>query len=178
VLRSQFATAVIADEKWVENAAQILGRTFAYTRPEALWLGLVRVFNQEIGVTLSRAAELADEALRHDAHSSPVKIGHKENGSAGVVIDLARFHSTHAAALSTAVTFGGTRRRGRKPANRKGKTSILARAAAYGVDLDLLREGLSMSPRERLEQLDANAAFVSELRRSARSLRKSQTNRP
>jgi hypothetical protein len=177
MLRSQFATAVLADEKWVENAAWILRRTFRYTPVETRWLGLVRVFNQEIGVTLARAAELADEALRYKLDSRSVTLGCKDGGDAGVVIDLARFHSTHAAALSTALTLGGTRRRGRKPATRKGITSILARAADYGVDIDLLREGLKMSPRERLERLDANAAFANELRRSTKSPPTSPPNR-
>lgn len=162
--RAQFAMAVLADEKWVENAIRLLGRRATYTAENARWLGLVRVFNQEIGVTLSRAAELADEALRHGPHGGTVVVGRKEGSSAGVSIDLDRFHSTYAAALSVAIDLGGPLRRGRPRATIRRKAGALERAAAYGVDVDLLREGLRLSVHERFHRLDKNAAFVNELR--------------
>jgi hypothetical protein len=162
--RSQFAMAVLADEKWIENASRLLGRQFGYTAAEARWLGLVRVMNQEVGVTLSRAAELADEALRRDVNEGPVVVGQTGEGGAGVSVDIARFHSTYAAALSAAIELGGARRRGRRRTNLERKTDALERAEDYGVDIDLLREGLRFSPRERLEQVDANAAFARAIR--------------
>lgn len=45
----------------------------------------------------------------------------------------------------------------------------LARAEEYGVDLSSLREGLHDSPAERLERLDQNAAFISEMRDGVRA---------
>jgi len=155
--------AVLADEKWVENASRLLDKQFRYTAAEARWLGLVRVLNQEVGVTLLRAAELADEALRHSPDEGSVIVG-RAGGSAAVSIDLARFHSTYAAALSAALDLGGARRRGRRRATLPQKTRALDRAAQYGVDVDLLREGLRLSPRERLQQLDDNAAFIKAIR--------------
>jgi hypothetical protein len=163
--RAQFAMAVLADEKWVENAIRLLGRRTTYTAEAARWLGLVRVFNQEIGVTLSRAAELADEALEHKAHAGTVTVGRKEGSSAGVSIDLDRYHSTYVAALSAAIDLGGPLRRGRPRATVRRKASALERAAEYGVDIGLLREGLKLSVRERFHQLDENAAFINELRK-------------
>lgn len=162
--RSQFALAVLADEKWVENAGRILGRKLRYTAAEARWIGLVRVLNQEVGVTLSRAARLADAALRHAPGEGIVILGQTEGGSAGVSVDMSRFHSTHAAALSVAMDMGGGRRRGRPRAETRGKAGALESAARYGVDVDLLREGLRLSVSERLEQLDENAAFINAIR--------------
>jgi len=161
--RSQFALAVLADEKWVENAGRLLERRLRYSVEEARWLGLVHVLNQEVGLTLARSAALADETLKHPMTGGSVVVGRTENGSAGVSIDLGRFYSTHAAAFSAALYMGGSRRRGRRSTTpaRKG---FLKRAERYGVDIDLLRAGLHLSPRKRLEQLDENAAFISALR--------------
>ncbi len=166
--RSQFALAVLADEKWVENSARLLGLRLRYTTAEALSLGLVRVLNQEVGLTLAKAADLAKEALEHAPATERAIVGRKEHGSAGVAVDLARYHSAHGAALSAAMELGGARRRGRP---RRGGTTravgdAIARAAEYGVDIDLLREGLRLSPRERLALANENAAFVNELRPS------------
>ena len=155
--------AVLADEKWVENAGRLMDRHFRYNAAEARWLGLVRVLNQEVGLTLIRAAELADEALRYAPDEGSVIVG-RTGGSAAVAIDLARFHSTYSAALSAALDLGGARRRGRPRATLPQKTRMLERAAQYGVDLDLLREGLRLSPGERLQRLDDNAAFINAIR--------------
>jgi hypothetical protein len=158
--------AVLADEKWVENAAMLLRRRLRYTADEARWLGLVRLLNQEVGLTLFRASQLADEALKHSPgnDTKTVVVGRVENGSAGVSIDLPRFYSTYAASLSAALDMGGPRRRGRRSAS-SGKKGAVERATRYGVDTDLLREGLRLSPRERLERLDENAAFINAIRR-------------
>lgn len=161
--RSQFALAVLADEKWVENAARLLNRRLRYNAGEARWLGLVRLLNQEVGLTLSRADQLADEALKHPMSEASVIVGRGENGSAGIWIDLARFYSTYAAALSAALDMGGARRRGRRRTNPAPK-GRLERAERYGVDIGLLRAGIHLSPRIRLEQLDENAAFISAIR--------------
>jgi hypothetical protein len=153
-----------ADEKWVENAGRLLGKRLRYTPEEAVWLGLVRLLNQEVGLPLFRAARLADEALGHRPSERWVVLGQNESGSAGVSIDIARFYSSHLAALSAALDMGGPRRRGRRRA--REKKGAVERAAQYGVDIDLLREGLRLSPRERLERLDQNAAFINAIRRT------------
>ena len=166
--RSQFAAAIQADEKWVENATHLLRRRFAYTAAEARWLSLVRVMVEDIGLTLARSAEVADEALRLDPREEKAIVAANDS-SVGVAIDLARFHSTYAASLSAALDLGGPRRRGRPRARVKQRARVLKRAEEYGLDLDLLREGLRMSPAQRLENLDENAAFI----RAARQSRKS-----
>jgi hypothetical protein len=175
--RSQFAMAILADEKWVENAARLLNRRLRYSADEARWLGLVRVLNREVGLTLFRAAEFTDEALRHAPDEGRVVVGGTEGGTAAISIDMARFYSTYAAALSAALELGGGRRRGRPRGVVKKKAPALSRAAQYGVDIDLLREGLRLSPGERLQQLDENAAFITAIRPKGKASRASLRER-
>ena len=92
--RSQFATAVMASEKWVENAARLLNRKFRYTKEESVWLGLVRELNFEVRLPLSRAAEVADEALGSVREEGHVVVGQSEGSSAAIVIDMPRFRSS------------------------------------------------------------------------------------
>ena len=162
--RSQFAMAVMADEKWIENAARILNRRLKYSLAESVWLGLVRMLTQELQVSLARAAELADQALGLPEGCNTGVVAEREDGNTAIVIDMARFRSSHAAALSTALTLGGARRRGRQRTQSKRKSAALERASRYGVDLDLLREGLKLSVAERLERADENAGFITSMR--------------
>lgn len=182
--RSQFSRVVNAGEKWVENSVRLLGRHLTYTPGEAKWLGLVRVLNNDLGIPLARSAVLAAEALKHPVGSRAVPVGRDDGSAAGIVIDLARYHSGYAAAISAALNLGGGRKRGRRSSVLKGSRGAkhgsavrertvnstawdaLSRAAAHGIDLGGLREGLRMSPGERLQRLEENAAFISELRRS------------
>lgn len=161
--RAQFAHAAMAGEKWVENAIRLLGRKVRYSRQWARWLALVRVFNQEIGVTLTRAAELADEAVELPEGTGAVTLGRGSSFDAGITIDLARFDSAFAASLSAALTLGDPKKRGRRADS--GKRSAVQRAAEYGVDIGLLEAGLKMTVHERLTAADENAQFIVELRR-------------
>ena len=162
--RSQFAAAVRADDKWVENAARTLDRRLEYTPAEARWFGILRVLTRELGISIGRAAELADDALRQPPETRALPLAESDDGAASVVIDLARYHSTFTAALSAALNHGGPRRRGRAPVKSSRVREPVARARAYGVDESLVREALERSPAERLARLDANAAFLSALR--------------
>lgn len=166
--RAQFAAAVRADEKWVENASLLLKRRFAYTAAEAHWLSLVRVLVEEVGLTLARSVHVADKALQLESSERKAVIADQDS-TAGVAIDLARFHSTFAASLSAALDIGGPKRRGRTRARAKGKSIALQRAAEYGVDIDLLREGVRLTPQQRLQHLDENAAFLSAIRKKRES---------
>lgn len=168
--RSQFAMAIGADDKWVENSARLLRKRLKYTPPESVWMGLVRVFNQEVGLTLARSDELAREALGIEPRASTVLLGQTDRGIARISVDLARYRSSHAASLSAALELGGEKRRGRpRPIKLGGgKRSVLDRAARYGVDIDLLREGLKIPVAERLKIADQNAAFVAEMQQDMR----------
>lgn len=163
--RAQLAYAAGADEKWVENTARLLCHRLAFTPDEARWLGLVRLLRRELGIPVSRSATLAREALRHPPSSRAVVLAATSDGSASVVVDLARYYSSFAVRLSTALINGSPSRRGRPAARRRsGPRGALAAAAEYGVDLSLLREGLRLTPAERLERLDADAAFLAAIR--------------
>ncbi|MEO8575459.1 MAG: hypothetical protein ABI556_02105 [Gemmatimonadales bacterium] len=166
--RSQFAMAVMADEKWIENTGRLLNRRLNYSVAESVWLGLVRMLTQELQVPLNRAAELADEALGLPDGCTTGVVAERADGNTAIVIDMARFRSSHTAALSAALTLGGARRRGRQRVQSKRKSDVLEKASRYGVDVGLLREGLKLSVGERLQRADENAAFIRSMR-TARS---------
>ena len=163
--RAQFGHVVGADEKWVENTARTLDRRLDYTPMEARWLGIVRILMRDFAITATRAAELADEVLRHPPATRSLQLPGDADGVAVLSLDLARFNSSFAAALSAALHHGGPRRRGR-PSNRgrPGKRDAVAAAERHGVDVSLLRTALAKSPSERLATLDANAAFLAAIR--------------
>lgn len=164
--RAQFARAVRADEKWVENAARQLGRQLAYTPAEARRMGLVRVLARDFGIPLVRADALAETALRHSPETRALALVEATDGSAVLVLDLARYHSTFGVALSTALHHASPRQRGRpRTTPRARRRDPVAVAASHGVDLTLLRESLRHTPAERLASLDENAAFAAALRR-------------
>lgn len=168
--RSQFAMAVGGEEKWVENAARLLKKRLKFTPMESVWLGLVRVFNQEVGLSLARSDALAREALGVRPRPSTHVLGITEGGLAGISVDMARYESSHAASLSVALELGGEKRRGRPRPIKSGRAreATLDRAAQYGVDIGLLREGLKIPIAERLKIADENAAFVEQMRRGMR----------
>jgi hypothetical protein len=164
--RSQFAAAVRADEKWVENTARVLGRQLAYTPQEARYFGIVRLLANQFGIPVARAARLADEAIEQPPDSHTYVLDESADGSAALLLDLSRYHSGFAAALATALHRGGPRRAGRPVSVREQerKYDRIGAAERHGVDISLLRQSLTQSPAERLARLDANAAFLRSLR--------------
>jgi hypothetical protein len=166
VTATQFALAVRADSKWVQNAARILGARFRYTIAEVRWLGLVRILNREFSTPLVEAGRLATVALRLPPDTRELRLLESDDGSAAIVLDLARYHSSFAASLSAALTLGTPRRRGRRADSSDG--NAIERARKFGVDLGLLRSSLALTPTERLARLDSNARFIASLREGGR----------
>lgn len=164
--RTQFAKSVNAAEKWVENTAAFLKRQkMAYTPEEACWFGLVRLFTRDFEIPVARAATLADRSLRESPAIRAVHLAASEDESAVLVLDLARYYSSFTARLSAALHHTGPARPGRPESSaRHRERDPIVRAEAYGVDLTLLREGLRLSPAERLARLDANLTFLRSLR--------------
>lgn len=163
--RAQFARSVDADEKWVENSAALLNRRMAYTPQEACWFGLVRLLTRNFEIPVARAATLADRALGESPAARAVHLAGSEDESTFLVLDLARYYSSFTTRLSAALHHAGPARLGRpRSSARRRERDPIARAEAYGVDLTLLREGLRLSPAERLSRLDANVAFLRALR--------------
>jgi hypothetical protein len=154
----QFATAVGAPKRWVQNAFQALGLPAVYTEPLARRLAFARTVKEACGMPLRRAFPLAEEALaRWPAHRT---WEHRDpDGAVRVVIDLERFLSDYAVRLSLSRTYYAEKRRGRP---RKRKLRGIALAKWYGVDVSLLVESLKRTPEERLRLLDeAVEAFKS-----------------
>ena len=172
--RSQLALSVGADEKWVENTTYLLGLSTDYTAARVTWLGLVRVFNQDLGLPLPRAAALATEALQHDPSIRELKIGSSDISDASFILDLARYHSSRNTARSAALVLGGALKRGRPV--RKVSRDPLRRARDYGIDVDALRIGLTDSVTTRLERLEQNVQFVGAMRQRHPAVSRSGRN--
>lgn len=158
----QFALAVRADSKWVQNTARLLGKRFRYTIAEARWLALVRILNRDFSIPLDDAGRLATSALRFPPDTRELRLLESGDGSAAIVLDLARFHSSFAASLSAALMLGTPRRRGRRAQRADG--DAIASARKLGVDIDLVRASLALTPDERLARLDSDARFIAALR--------------
>jgi hypothetical protein len=160
----QFAAAVGASPKWIQNTSRLLKRAFRHTPEEARWLRLVRLLQERFDLSLARAAELAAQALAAPASERPVRLSATPDDSAELLIDVARCDSSFAAALAAALTFHGPKQRGQGRWTRPRRGNMLRAAEAHGVDLSLLRASLALTADERLRRLDENAAFVRSLR--------------
>ena len=156
----QFATAVGAPRRWVQNAFQALRLPAEYSEPLARRLAFARAVKEACGMPLRRAFPLAEAALaRWPAHKTwELK---DPDGAVRVVLDLERFLSDYAVRLSLSRTFYGEKRRGRP---RKRGLRGIALAQWYGVDVTLLVESLKRTPEERLRQMDDLREFFAHAR--------------
>jgi hypothetical protein len=154
----QFATAVGASRRWVQNAFQALGLPPEYTEDLARRLSFARVLKEACGTPLRRGFPLAAPALARWPAERSWDL-READGSARVTVDLERFLSDYAVRLSLSRTWYAEKRRGR-PWKRRG----VALAKWWGVDLTLLDESLKRTPAERLERLDEAVAFFKSMR--------------
>ena len=160
---AQFAIALGADPKWVQNAGAALGRQLRYTPEEARRLGLARMIQGATGMPLQRADEVAAFVLASHEQVRQVVV-ESADGSVQLTIDLARYESTFGARLALARR-EQPERRGRPP--RRGGDP-LARASEFGIDISLLRSNLQRTPEERLRNAGENAELVRRLREARR----------
>jgi hypothetical protein len=154
--KRQFAAAVGATEKWVDNASRILARRFSRTETEARWLGLVRTISRAFDMSLQRAGELATEALHFDPHSPPSTIGLSGDGALAIVIDVQRYHSWFSLALAAALLDARYHKGPRPPQfPRRARTraAILMVASASGVNMSRLHGLAIASPAARMSTL-------------------------
>ena len=159
---SEFAIAVGASPKWVQNAAAALGRPLDYGEAEALRLGLARMIHETVGTPLLRAHEIAGDALTTDGDGPRVLL-ESPDGSVQVTIDVARYRSTFGARLAVARR-EQPQRRGRPPHPSRGP---IATAREYGIDISLLQSNLLRTPEERIRLAGANAEFIARIRGKA-----------
>lgn len=159
---AQFAVAVGADPKWIQNAIVTLGLPLAYGEVEARRLGLARVINATAGMPLKRAYHLAGQALE-SAAASKLLIAESSDGSAQVTVDVPRFLSTFAARLAAA------RRHLPQSAGRPRVQAIdpIEAARDYGIDISLLQSNLARTPEQRLRIAGRNSEFLSRIRGKA-----------
>jgi hypothetical protein len=154
----QFATAVGASRRWVQNAFQALGLPPEYTEGLARRLAFARVLKEACGMPLRRGFPLAARALARWPAERSWDL-RQTDGSVRVTIDLERFLSDYAVRLSLSRSWYAEKRRGR-PWKRRG----VALARWWGVDLTLLDESLKRTADERLKRLDENVEFLRSLR--------------
>ncbi len=157
----QFAYALGAPTKWVQNTWAVLGLDPIYGEAELWRLALVRLLDRAMEVPLKQAYAMALEATPHAGLGRVMELRLVEEGALDVSVDWARFSSTVLAGLSRARTQYQERPRGRP---RKEQLHGIAAARAYGIDIGLLRASLRRSPAERLRALDEDLAFVQRLR--------------
>ena len=156
----QFATAVGAPRRWIQNAFQALGLPAQYSEPLARRLAFAKAVKEACGMPLRRAFPLAEEALARWPDHKTWEL-READGAVRVVLDLERFLSDYAVRLSLSRTFYAEKRRGRP---RKRKLRGIALAKWYGVDVSLLVESLKRTPEERLRQLDEAREFFTKAR--------------
>lgn len=154
----QLAIVAGSSTKWIKNAEMLLGISFPRTPNGTVGVGLIHELHSELDLPLSAARDIAHTVLATSGRASDVLA--LSSGSVRLSIDLNRYRSTFNARLSRALVLGGPKRRGRPTTAASG---ALAGAAAHGIDLDLLRDSLRLTPAERLARLEANAAFVGAL---------------
>ena len=158
----EYAVAVGAPKRWVQNARAALGERGPYTEDGARRLAFAKAVKEACGMPLRAAYPLAGEALA----SWPAQRSwsyQPDNAAASVSVDLERFLSDYAARLSLSRSFYAERRRGR-PRKRRG----VALAKWYGVDVTLNEESLELTPAQRLARLEGAVDFILKARGALR----------
>jgi len=166
--RAQFAEAIGVPEKWVHNAAATLGRRLPYTIPSARRLAVARIIQTGMSLPLPVAYRLAPVVLAEAAGVGSLVSAHSSDAAVSLTVDLAHVLSAFAVRLARALQSTPRRAGRRRTIGRgTGPADARARAKAYGVDLSLIDANLRRTPDERLRAHEANAAFVTALRRRA-----------
>ncbi|WP_325312467.1 hypothetical protein [Longimicrobium sp.] len=156
---AQFALAVNADTKWVQNASAGLGVYLAYSEGDARRLGLAKVIHETAGTPLRAAWEMAGPALAADP-SAPIVSAESGDGSVRVAVDVDRYLCTFTAWLSRAYLHE-PRRRGR-PAVRERAPALSAES--FGLDVSLIAANMRRPLAERLREADDAAELMNRFR--------------
>jgi len=160
---NQLGIAAGAETKWLLNSSALLGRSLTPTRSNARWWGLVKLLEQAFDLPLAVAAKAATRALAERNDGGRAGALEDPSASACMTVDLSRYDSILLARLSRARVRETPKRRGRRALN----PDPVAAAAAYGIDIGLIRSSLARTPGERLAMLDQNARFLRHIGRRA-----------
>jgi hypothetical protein len=158
----QYAVAVGAKPRWVQNARAVLELRGGYTARSARILGLARELSESMDIPLVRAYALARTALA----AWPAErrwIEESVDGAIRLEIDIERYLSVFSTRLSLALTSYAERTRGPRSRRRDPITA----AREYGHDPTLLELSARMSPAQRLRRLDGMSEFFRRTRRVA-----------
>ena len=112
------------------------------------------MLNHEVGIPLKRSAQAADLILGGETSTHRVRIAASGDGSAGLFVDLDRFHSTANAALSAAFTFAPMKKRGRPKRSRAQKSKSFEFSPVWEIRVQTDREALT-SLAHHLREWDA-----------------------
>jgi hypothetical protein len=101
------------------------------------------MLNHEIGIPLKNSARAADLILGRETSTHRVRIAASDDGSAGLSVDLERFHSTANAALSAAFVFAPPKKRGRPRRSRAQKPKAFEFSPVWEIRVQAEREALT-----------------------------------
>ena len=155
----EYAVAVGASKRWVQNARAALRERGPYTEAGARRLAFAKAVKEACGMPLRAAYPLATDALARWPAERTWSY-RRPDAAASVSVDLERFLSEYAARLSLSRSFYAEKRRGR-PRKRHG----VALAKWYGADVTLLETSLKLTPAQRLQRLEEAVAFFRGVRR-------------
>src|SRR4051812_5853041 len=127
----QYATAVGATPRWVQNARAVLKLHDRYEENTAKTLGLTRELSETTGMPLMRAYDVARAALADWPRNQTTSHGNAD-GSVRIVMDLERYLSAFATRLSLAHSVYAERARGPR---RHRRRDPLKAAREYGYDV-------------------------------------------
>jgi hypothetical protein len=153
------------DAKWIHNAALRLRRPVRHSVKEAIRLTLAHQLHELLALPLSRAADIATDAM-HEDMDVPFVVASPDS-AIELRVDMTRFLTTFNARLAWMRTQATLPERGRPPQPLRGDPLILARE--YGIDLSLVQANLRRSVAERLDALDKNVEFIQQARRTRRA---------
>jgi hypothetical protein len=159
----QFATAVGAPPRWVQNARAVLRLRGRYDDDGAKRLGLARTLADATGLPLVRAYALARAALAAPTAGREWTHGNAD-GSVRIVVDLQRYLAAFSVRLSLARASYTERTPGRRSPRPRDPMHAARRR---GVDVTLFDETLKLTPAARLRRMDQMSEFF----RAARVVR-------
>src|SRR5262245_47399848 len=110
---SQFAYAIGASPKWVQNAARLLGHRLERSPGEAQLYSLICVLHRDLGMALERAETIAETALAAGAVEG-TETAISTGPTTSITFDLQRHLSDYAVRLAAAHNQQQARRRGRR----------------------------------------------------------------
>lgn len=161
----EFAYAIDAEPKWVQNAVSVIAASLPLSVASARRLVVARALSAQTGMPLARAYGVAERTLHHyDGSAKAVEIA-GDNGAVTVSVDVYRLLASLSAGLSRLAVLYAPKKRGR-PARRRNP---IRAAKAYGLDLTLLEANLRRLPAERLRMLDAMVEFQRRVRRGVQA---------